>query len=130
MTFTGVVQGSALLVGEGAGHVCGSQGNGTYYTALRAAVGDKHVVVNIEVVAYTGPKTYNLSHGGNVVTLRMQGVSSDMLGPAWQSTGGTVSIDSTGYAGSIQAQLFEVSPTGQQIASPSEATLSGHWSCG
>jgi hypothetical protein len=128
MTFTGFVNGSGLVVGGGADHICGPQSNGSYSAALRSIVEDKHVVVNIQVPSYQRPRSYTLGADGNVVTLSIEGVTTQLYGPAWQSAEGAIVVDSTQYAGSMQAKLLRISPRGQSVPS-SDVTVDGHWSC-
>jgi len=85
------------------------------------------VVVTIQVTPYQGPKSYALSrNSGSVVTLTTGDVNSQLSGPAWQSTDGTLVIESTGFAGSIQARLVDVS---QAQTTTQEIRMDGHWSC-
>src|SRR5258708_7723109 len=93
VTLKGAITGAGRLSGEGAGHVCGQQGNGAYLASMRATVGDRQLVVQLQLGHFSGPSEYQLGSGGNDMTLTMETSANPALGsPTWVSDSGHVTV--------------------------------------
>ena len=136
--FKGAIAGVASLTGEGAGHLCGRQGNGSYEATTRTTLSDQTVVVLVQLPQFNGPGDYPLGGGAgsNSVTVTIEDAAANPIlggGQAWRSTSGHVTIDRTDqYTGSMDVVLQAIG--GASLTSPTPRSsgaesLSGQWSC-
>jgi hypothetical protein len=130
MTFSGAVAGVTTLSGEGVGHLCGRQGNGTYLASMRASVSGEPVVVSVQLEQYSGPSNYDLGSGRASVTLTLQQVANPIVGGSvWTSASGHLTVDvADDHAGTIDATLKQVGQV-QSSSAGSDVKMSGHWTC-